>query len=99
MLFKQTLGHEYYWAAVAQESCCERHSEAEKMREEGLESVGPGHRDREDGWGKLLRKQRIVQICGRRRLCCLLSLSSACSAFPLFKPGPGVEEEAQSHLS
>lgn len=46
------------------------------MREKGLESVGPGHRDREKKKvGKAahyLRKEEVVQICGRGELCCIL---------------------------
>lgn len=53
MLFKQTFGREYYRAAVAQESCCERHHEAEKVREEQGACVGSGHRSREERRGKL----------------------------------------------
>lgn len=52
MLFKQTFGHEYCWAAVAQESCCKRLHEAGKMREKGLESLGPVQRGRKKNSGE-----------------------------------------------
>lgn len=54
MLFKQTFGREYYWAALARESCCKRHHVAEKMREEQHASVGSGHKGSEERRGKLL---------------------------------------------
>lgn len=48
MLFKNMFGCKYCWTAVAKESCCEKHHEAVKMREEQHPCVGSGQRGEEE---------------------------------------------------